>query len=1559
MPVAIAGNFENIIDGHALGWACFPLREEKPIVYIADAKGSVIAQGVPTIKRPDIGGRVAGFRIALPPDARKQAGMKYYAIAGGKILPGGPLEMRPEDLAQWHLDGFSSQNTITGWLKSSGSCKVEGISLFIDGKEAGKAKNSNPIDEAGKTGRFNLAIPAEYFDGKVHDIRIIRAQPEMELGALRCYLPCRSEDEPTLADFPFLANEACELVPEARERKKMARERLAAQEQGINEIEGILAELENCVETNARYEKLCHAADRCAKSGDLEKAGQLFKEAIGLCPLEQKAHAGLLGVWYDCGREREALAYIEGLPVEIAAQAGIAGWKNRLHGLYQHNTTRILAFFNPALWPEESAPQYPGNTYVEWLQNLQSSGDLTAGRINSQFKLARQNGIDGFCYFYGPGQEKIARDFFSMLANGETENFPFCLCLAGGKGLDRAINEGIVSEIAPLLRRREYLRHDGKIILLVSQSRNLANPLALTKEWRACAASLGLGEIFLCVAENDSLANPLEAGFDAIFQFPDLAGYNRMRHAENINGVASAPAAYEALAEDYRGRPAAPWPVFHASFYKSLEAFPALANSPASDKMAAIHASWLWRNIGLSQRSGVSITFINSWNNWISESNLADEGAGPNPALAAIARVARAGGVAKFNTFWEGGGPLPPDARPIPGERILVVGRDACRSSRAEKLPSLAAWLQGRGYAVTIVLEEGGQDIAVYEAVAPVLIYDANAGAKKQWLDKLISQFGKLRYAFCLGVETAWASETLNCRKVRVTQIVGEFPAQKKAVYLDSFFWPMRWHARRIVFTSDYSARVFYCRYYPEKNRVCAIRESLRDFPAKPIDGNQKEEARRKLGMPDQGVVLAGYGDAPALDFFAAILLELSAMRRQADYYGLWLGNVGEEERERVEARLDACGMADKLQILPDCDYGHLAAADIFVSSGNGVWPPDSLKMAMAYGLPALAFDMGPDYAAIIGQDKLAAWPDYRAMAEKIGQMLASGEKLAQMGKGARQKALELFGPEAFFEGLLATFSTTNESWNLANEGGRTFRPKVSVIIPNYNYARYLELRLRTVMEQTYAPYEIIIIDDKSTDSSVQAIDSIIAGSSLNIIKIVNEANSGSPFASWKQGIARAAGDLIWIAEADDYCELTFLESLVGYFQDDSVMLAWADSQRVDSYGRQISTPYRTSVYNNRIAGVNYNNDFVVPGQMLLKKGLLHFNTIPNVSAVLMRRAAIPDLSGISDYISVGDWWLYARIVLKGRAAYHAETLNYHRRHNDSVVARLASGNINKALAETLRIFIDLHRLAPSVFTQEAVFELYRQQERLYAGTPGVNMPAAWLANNPNLSETCKSMRRRLNPMAFLEPDKIKERALLVVGEKYDTAHFDRFCRYLAHKHDLKIYLHSSVASPHPAYGHLMEDGLEVIADRQVPANVRTVYFLGLGAALLAAEEPYADSEKIIICDSSFDLLLKPENFDRKIYSRLGRILEIADDIFFLGPKMPGALNRLLSGSGKIASRLRYEPFVKLMERIIQPGPEQEKGVHAYGPCLPVLARQGLEKAKGAIYQNGVIFYDD
>jgi glycosyltransferase involved in cell wall biosynthesis len=103
-------------------------------------------------------------------------------------------------------------------------------------------------------------------------------------------------------------------------------------------------------------------------------------------------------------------------------------------------------------------------------------------------------------------------------------------------------------------------------------------------------------------------------------------------------------------------------------------------------------------------------------------------------------------------------------------------------------------------------------------------------------------------------------------------------------------------------------------------------------------------------------------------------------------------------------------------------------------------------------------------------------------------------------------------------------------------DGEPSYKPLVSVIIPNYNHAAYLNERIDSVLNQTFRDFEVILLDDCSTDNSREIIESYRGHEKISQIEY-NEVNSGSTFIQWKKGLDLAQGDWIWIAESDDVAD--------------------------------------------------------------------------------------------------------------------------------------------------------------------------------------------------------------------------------------------------------------------------------------------------------------------------------------------------------------------------------------------------------------------------------------
>jgi glycosyltransferase involved in cell wall biosynthesis len=239
--------------------------------------------------------------------------------------------------------------------------------------------------------------------------------------------------------------------------------------------------------------------------------------------------------------------------------------------------------------------------------------------------------------------------------------------------------------------------------------------------------------------------------------------------------------------------------------------------------------------------------------------------------------------------------------------------------------------------------------------------------------------------------------------------------------------------------------------------------------------------------------------------------------------------------------------------------------------------------------------------------------------------------------------------------------------------------PRVSIIIPNYNHAAFLTQRIDSVLAQTFRDFEIIILDDYSTDQSRKIIESYRGDPRISIE--FNSINSGCVFKQWNKGIQCAGGDYLWIAESDDYSSPEFLEKLVGVMErNPNVGVAFCDSFRV--CGDEIS-PARERWF-GEFARL-YENDFTANGQEYVSSQMLFFNTIPNASSALFRRELALQLGGADEsFLLSGDWLFWISMLGLSDIAYVATPLNYYRYHEQT--ARHANLTNGVMLEDALRI---------------------------------------------------------------------------------------------------------------------------------------------------------------------------------------------------------------------------------------------------------------------------------
>lgn len=253
---------------------------------------------------------------------------------------------------------------------------------------------------------------------------------------------------------------------------------------------------------------------------------------------------------------------------------------------------------------------------------------------------------------------------------------------------------------------------------------------------------------------------------------------------------------------------------------------------------------------------------------------------------------------------------------------------------------------------------------------------------------------------------------------------------------------------------------------------------------------------------------------------------------------------------------------------------------------------------------------------------------------------------------------------------------------------------EVSIIIPNYNYARFLRQRIDSVLSQTYTNFEIILLDDASTDDSVSVLETYRNNPHVAHLEI-NTTNTGSPFVQWQKGIRLARGKYIWIAESDDAADSLFLEKAVSALdQYPQASFCFLGSHCIDENGKELSTDFDrwTSKQLRRTNQIG-----VFDGMDYIAHNLYWRNYIYNASGVVFRKDCfeqIKDLSCFSMRYS-GDWLFWVEMAQQGEVVEVYEKVNFFRLHPTSkTVEGNSSGN---AIFEDIEVVRHIETVFPLI----------------------------------------------------------------------------------------------------------------------------------------------------------------------------------------------------------------------------------------------------------------------
>jgi glycosyltransferase involved in cell wall biosynthesis len=252
--------------------------------------------------------------------------------------------------------------------------------------------------------------------------------------------------------------------------------------------------------------------------------------------------------------------------------------------------------------------------------------------------------------------------------------------------------------------------------------------------------------------------------------------------------------------------------------------------------------------------------------------------------------------------------------------------------------------------------------------------------------------------------------------------------------------------------------------------------------------------------------------------------------------------------------------------------------------------------------------------------------------------------------------------------------------------------PLVSVITLTYNHEQFIGTCIKSVLQQTYANWEQIIIDDGSTDDTAK----IISNYRDPRIRYERQANRG-PFElakTYNRALSLARGDLIAILEGDDYWPADKLSTLVPAFQDVDVVLAYGERQDIDAQGRKQRRKTSTAHQRENLPDSIFFNSPVgsTTRYMLLEEG----RALVHPCTVLMRAEALERIGGFQ-YVAglpLTDYPTFLELSLHGKFFFTRRTMGYLRRHQRSITV-CHHRTIHEAVSEFAARFLE--RQADSV----------------------------------------------------------------------------------------------------------------------------------------------------------------------------------------------------------------------------------------------------------------------
>lgn len=269
-----------------------------------------------------------------------------------------------------------------------------------------------------------------------------------------------------------------------------------------------------------------------------------------------------------------------------------------------------------------------------------------------------------------------------------------------------------------------------------------------------------------------------------------------------------------------------------------------------------------------------------------------------------------------------------------------------------------------------------------------------------------------------------------------------------------------------------------------------------------------------------------------------------------------------------------------------------------------------------------------------------------------------------------------------------------------------TSNPLVSIIVASYNYEKYISETLVSLINQTYKNIEIIVIDDGSSDNSINIIKNYQKQDPrIKLITHPNNENKGLAF-SVKTAIENASGEYIAFCESDDYFALDHIEKKIKYINK------YPNADIIINKPLMFGDNDKIKELQNGFASLFYQLEKIRKPKIYFYE--MEFTwTFPTFSTVMVRKECFSYCDFNSKPTSAIDIWLWKQITTKYKVGFVNEFLTYWRIHKDSLantgerVPDLYWKNLNQILYKNkefkkyIKLKHILRKIARFIFFQE------------------------------------------------------------------------------------------------------------------------------------------------------------------------------------------------------------------------------------------------------------------